>query len=210
LGHRALAISHKAEFIAPLLLRLFLAPVFISAGLNKFNSFDSTVAWFGNSDWGLGLPLPWLLAALATGAELIGGLLLLAGLATRLVAIPLMVTMLVAMTTVHWHNGWFAIAPSNPATSTARPLAAVGLTVAHDSLANSVEVGKRLAAAKSLLQRHGNYPWLTERGHFVVLNNGIEFAATYFIMLLSLFFTGGGRWLSADYWLLRRWPAQPG
>ena len=38
----------------------------------------------------------------------------------------------------------------------------------------------------------------------MVLNNGIEFAATYFIMLLSLLFTGGGRYSSLDYWLARR------
>jgi len=37
-----------------------------------------------------------------------------------------------------------------------------------------------------------------------VLNNGIEFAATYLVMLLSLFFTGGGRLLSLDYWLQRQ------
>jgi len=31
----------------------------------------------------------------------------------------------VAITTVHWQHGWFAIAPSNPATSMAAPLAAL-------------------------------------------------------------------------------------
>ncbi|HEX5635541.1 MAG TPA: DoxX family protein, partial [Gammaproteobacteria bacterium] len=31
--------------------------------------------------------------------------------------------------------------------------------------------------------------------------NGIEFAATYLIMLLVLFFYGAGRYVSADYWL---------
>lgn len=56
-------------------------------------------------------------------------------------------------------------------------------------------------AARSLLREHGNYSWLTGRGSFVVLNNGIEFAAIYFIMLLSLFFTGAGRYASVDYWL---------
>ncbi|MGB5096622.1 MAG: hypothetical protein WBN82_01805 [Porticoccaceae bacterium] len=50
---------------------------------------------------------------------------------------------------------------------------------------------------------------LAEKGNFVVLNNGIEFAATYFIMLLSLFFSGGGRYVSLDYWLARRTGAVP-
>jgi uncharacterized membrane protein YphA (DoxX/SURF4 family) len=53
------------------------------------------------------------------------------------------------------------------------------------------------------LCEHSNFSWLTEKGSFVVLNNGIEFAVTYLIMLLSLLFTGGGRWVSLDYWFAR-------
>ena len=161
------------------------------------------VAWFGNADWGLGLPMPRLMVFLAAIAELFGGVALLLGLATRLLVLPLMITMLVAAGTTHWDNGWFAIAPADPQTSTATVLAAVGIPAAARSLQNSEEVGQRVAAAKSLLRRHGNYSWLTEKGSFVVLNNGIEFAATYFIMLLSLLFTGAGRWVSADYWIAR-------
>ena len=32
-------------------------------------------------------------------------------------------------------------------------------------------------------------------------NNGVEFAVTYILMLLILFFCGGGRFLSLDYWV---------
>lgn len=39
----------------------------------------------------------------------------------------------------------------------------------------------------------------------MVLNNGIEFAATYFIMLLALFFMGAGNYFSVDYWIARKW-----
>ncbi|MEQ9464480.1 MAG: DoxX family protein [Haliea sp.] len=195
--------SRGIDFLAPLLLRLFLAPVFFSAGLTKMMAFESTVSWFGNPEWGLGLPFPWSMAFLATSTELIGGLLLLFGLATRLIAIPLMVTMLVAICTVHWQDGWFAIAPSDPSTSMATPLAAVGFPGAEASLANSEEVGNRLTAARGLLREHGNYNWLTEKGSLVVLNNGIEFGATYFIMLLALFFSGAGRFVSLDYWIGR-------
>jgi hypothetical protein len=42
-----------------------------------------------------------------------------------------------------------------------------------------------------------------------LLNNGIEFAATYFIMLLALFFIGAGRYLSVDFWLARRFAGAP-
>lgn len=194
--------------LPPLLLRLYLAPVMMAAGLHKFRNFDDMVSWFGDPEFGLGLPAPALMVALAAGSELIGGFALLIGFAVRWVAVPLMVSMAVAIGAVHWQHGWFAIAPSDPATSTAKLLADVGIPAAQRSLDNSVEVGKRLSAAKALLREHGNYAWLTEKGGFVILNNGIEFAYTYLIMLLSLFFTGGGRFFSLDYWLgraVRRW-----
>lgn len=38
----------------------------------------------------------------------------------------------------------------------------------------------------------------------MVLNNGVEFAATYLLMLLALFFTGGGKYVSADFRLARK------
>ena len=175
--------STKAiDFVGPLALRLYLVPVFWAAGMNKFNSFEDTAAWFGNPDWGLGLPFPTLLAGLATGTELLGAIALLVGLGTRWFAIPLMVTMLVAIFMVHWHNGWQAIAdPMSPFAS-----ADVGGAI------------DRLDKAKSLLREHGNYDWLTEAGNFVVSNNGVEWAATYFVMLLALFFTGSGK-LSLDH-----------
>lgn len=202
--HDLLDAFRKLDFLAPLALRLYLAPVFIAAGLTKVSGFAGVVDWFGNPDWGLGLPFPALLAGLATAAELGGGFLLLFGLGTRYVAVPLMITMLVAACAVHWENGWFAIAPSEPQTSMAAPLARIGFPGAGESLENSREVGKRLDRAKSILREHGNYDWLTERGNLAVLNNGIEFAATYFIMLLVLFFYGAGRFLSLDYWIHRR------
>jgi hypothetical protein len=49
-----------------------------------------------------------------------------------------------------------------------------------------------------------SYDWLTENGNLVILNNGIEFSATYFIMLLGLFFVGGGRYVSAGYRVARK------
>jgi len=175
----------------------------MAAGWHKFQNFNDMVAWFGNADWGLGLPAPAVMVFLAASAELVGGVALLVGLAVRWFAIPLMISMAVAAATVHWEHGWFAIAPGNPETSTAMVLADIGVPAAKRSLENSAEVGRRVSAAKSILREHGNYSWLTEKGTFVVLNNGIEFAATYFVMLLSLFFTGGGRYFSIDDWLRR-------
>lgn len=190
-----LELSFKVDFLAPLLLRLYLAPIFFVAGWNKFTSFDSTVAWFGNPDWGLGLPMPWLMAALATAAELGGSVLLLFGFATRWISIPLMITMLVAMFTVHWKNGWLAIADNSM------------FLFATERTEGAFT---RLERAKSILREHGNYEWLTENGSYVVLNNGIEFAATYFVMLLALLYMGGGRYLSVDYWVARQFRLRTG
>jgi hypothetical protein len=64
---------------------------------------------------------------------------------------------------------------------------------------------EKLERAKGILQEHGNYDWLTSSGNLVILNNGIEFAATYFIMLLVLLFMGGGRYTSVDYFIGRKW-----
>lgn len=178
--------SRQADFLAPLLLRLYLAPIFLMAGMNKFNNFGNTAAWFGNPDWGLGLPFPELLAFLVISAELAGAVFLLVGFAVRWISIPLMFTMLVAAFSVHIKNGWLAIADGS--------LWLFG----SERVTGGLE---RLDAAKALLKEHGNYDWLTENGNFVMLNNGIEFAATYFIMLLALFFIGGGRYVSVDYWI---------
>ena len=177
--------TRAVDFLGPLALRLYLFPVFWMAGTNKLGSMESTIAWFGNQEWGLGLPLPALLAWLATLSELVGSLALLFGLGVRWFSIPLMFTMIVAAASVHWQHGWLAIAEGSGIFATERTIGA----------------SERLQAAKGLLQEHGNYDWLTEKGSFVILNNGIEFAATYFIMLLILLFIGGGRYVSADYWI---------
>ncbi|UCX04230.1 HvfX family Cu-binding RiPP maturation protein [Shewanella glacialimarina] len=179
-------LSHF-DGLAPLALRIYLAPVLMQAGYNKLAHFKDTAAWFGNPDWGLGLPMPEVMTALAAGTELFGGFLLLIGLATRLISLPLIVTMAVAAFAVHWQNGWLAIADTNS-------------WLANNSV---LEAGEKLAAAKAILQQHGNYEWLTSSGNFVILNNGIEFAITYLLMLLVLLFMGGGRYVSLDYYIQR-------
>ncbi len=182
--HKMLDFTRVADGIAPLLVRLYLAPIMLQAGYNKLTGFDGVVGWFES----LGYPLPTLMAGLAVGAELIGGLFLLLGLAVRWVSIPLMITMLVAALSVHAQNGWLAIADG-------------GSWLANEQV---LEAQEKLAMAKNILQEYGNYEWLTSSGSFTILNNGVEFAMTYFIMLLVLFFIGGGRYTSIDYWLAKR------
>lgn len=179
--------TRAVDFLGPLALRLYLVPVFWVAGTNKLDSMDNIIAWFGNPDWGLGLPFPSLLAWLAVGSEVLGAIALLIGLGTRWFSIPLMVTMLVAAFSVHWSHGWQAVAdPMSPFAN-----------------ANVQGAMDRLDKAKDLLQDHGNYDWLTETGNFVVSNNGMEWAITYFVMLLALFFSGAGK-LSVDHWIAAR------
>jgi len=184
---RLLDSTRVFDFLGPLALRLYLVPIFWMAGTKKLSDMDNVIAWFGNPDWGLGLPFPEFMAWAATLTEAGGAILLLIGFAVRWISIPLMITMAVAAVTVHLQNGWLAIAEGSGLFATERTQGAV----------------ERLDRAKEILQEHGNYSWLTENGNFVVLNNGIEFAATYFIMLLVLFFIGAGRFFSMDYWVRR-------
>ena len=177
------------DFLAPLALRLYLAPIFWMAGVSKLSDIESTAAWFGNPDWGLGLPYPTILAWSAASTEIIGAVLLVIGLAVRWVSIPLMFTMAVAIVSVHWQHGWQAVADTK---------------FCLFNCGDAQEAAERLSAAKEILQEHGHYDWLTGQGSIVVLNNGIEFAATYFIMLLVLFFIGAGRYFSLDFWIDRR------
>ena len=184
-------VRNSVDMLGPLLLRLYLAPVFWVAGNNKWDPFDKDssldpiIQWF---EFGLELPLPTLNAYMAWGAEYLGAICLILGLGTRWISIPLMVTMIVAAVTVHLENGWQAVHD---------------LASPHAS-ANAGEALDRLSRAKSILEEHGNYSWLTEHGSIVMSNNGIEWAATYFVMLLALFFLGGGRFVSVDYWIARK------
>jgi uncharacterized membrane protein YphA (DoxX/SURF4 family) len=191
--HALLDQTRRLDFLAPLALRLYLVPIFWMAGSKKLAAIDSTAEWFGNPEWGLGLPFPELMAWLATLTEITGAIFLFLGLAVRYISIPLMITMVVAAVTVHWQNGWLAIAEGP------------GSLFANERTIGAIE---RLDKAKDILREYGHYDWLTQNGSFVVLNNGIEFAATYFIMLLALFFIGAGRYASIDYWIRRRFMPQ--
>ncbi|XQW86961.1 DoxX family protein [Thalassotalea piscium] len=183
--HSLLNKTRYIDFLAPFMLRMYLVPVFWMAGSTKIEGFDSIVQWFGNSEWGLGLPFPLLMAVLATATEFFGAIALFLGLAVRWFSIPLMITMVVAAGTVHWDNGWQAIAdPSAP--------------FANERV---VEASNKLAIVKETLQEYTNYDYITSSGNVVILNNGIEFSVTYFIMLLALLFLGAGRYVSIDYWV---------
>lgn len=209
--------TQKLDGVASLLLRLILGPVLIAAGWEKItgdNWFAFQLDAFPFPFNVLPVELSWFLAS---WTEFLGGIALLFGLATRWVAVPLAVTMFVAAYAVHLDNGWAAIAPSSP------PQQCIQGSPAHAESnlaqryiqctnvnARTVEASKRLAKAKSLLRQHGNIKYLNGNGSLVKLNNGIEFAASYFAMLMALTVIGGGRYFSLDYYVSLLWKRRRG
>jgi putative oxidoreductase len=94
----------KLKDLPLLLMRLILAYGFFGPAMMKIKNFDSIIEWFGS----IGIPFPTLNAYLATGTEALGAILLLLGFKTRLISIPLMITMIVAIVTVHLKHGFEA------------------------------------------------------------------------------------------------------
>ena len=80
--------------------RLLLAVLFLPAGISKLTGFAGTVGYISS----VGLPAPQAAAALALVVEIVGGLALIAGYQTRIVAIVLAVFTLVA--SFFFHKYW--------------------------------------------------------------------------------------------------------
>ncbi|HLU70324.1 MAG TPA: DoxX family protein [Fibrobacteria bacterium] len=95
LGNTILDISRRFRWLPPLLARVTVGCVFFQAGLGKINNLDNVIGFFGS----MGIPAPAFSAFLVAWIECLGGLLLLAGLGTRLIAVPLSIIMLVALFT---------------------------------------------------------------------------------------------------------------
>ncbi|HEX7900291.1 MAG TPA: DoxX family protein [Planctomycetota bacterium] len=86
-------------------LRIGVGGVFAAHGLQKLIVFGIPgVAGFMSQ---LGIPFPTLSALAVTATELLGGLALVAGAFTRLAALPLAFSMLVAGLTAHLKGGFF-------------------------------------------------------------------------------------------------------
>ena len=182
-----------AEWLAPLAIRSYLVPVFWVAGMNKWHpekGLEFTARYFDR----LGYPLPELMAFLASATEIVGAVMLLLGLATRLTCIPLMGVMAVAVTTVHWKNGWQITADPRS------PFPSEDVDAARERLS---EAGRILRDQGEAL--HGDSGWFTEFGSLTILNNGVALGVTYFVMLLALFYLGGGRFVSLDHYITQAW-----
>ena len=87
-----------------LFVRLVLVYGFYEPAKMKWSNIQSIIDWFD----GMNYPLPAINAYLAASAEAAGVVLLFLGLGSRVISIPLMITMLVAIFTVHIGNGFAA------------------------------------------------------------------------------------------------------
>jgi putative oxidoreductase len=95
LADRALAVAKKLDSLVLLVARLTVGVLFVSTGWGKVHNLEKVTGFFTE----LGIPAPGFNAVLASYSELICGSLLVIGLASRLAALPLVVTMIVALVT---------------------------------------------------------------------------------------------------------------
>lgn len=93
-----LSASCRLAWLPPLLARVTVGLVFVTTGWGKLQNLDRVIAFFQS----LGIPAPEYQAPFVAATELTCGLLLVAGLGTRFAAVPLVVTMLVAIRTALW------------------------------------------------------------------------------------------------------------
>jgi len=96
-------LSH-GQSLSLLLARLAVAYGFYEPAMQKWSDIGAIATWFGS----MGIPFPTLNAYMAATTEITGVVLLTLGLFTRLISLPLMVVMVVAITTVHLAHGFSA------------------------------------------------------------------------------------------------------
>jgi putative oxidoreductase len=102
-------ITATQNTFAPLALRLPVGIIFAAHGSQKLFGWFGGYGLEGTGQWmaSIGLEPGVLMAALSGSAEFFGGLLILLGLATRPAALVAAFTMVVAILSVHIHNGLF-------------------------------------------------------------------------------------------------------
>lgn len=96
-------LSH-GQSLSLLLARLVVAYGFFEPAMQKWSDIKAVAEWFGS----MGIPFPTLNAYMSASTEVTGVVLLTLGLFTRLISIPLMVIMVVAIVTVHLAHGFAA------------------------------------------------------------------------------------------------------
>lgn len=162
------------DFLAPLAIRLLLAPIFWVDGVKRLGLFTAAdFVWYNPMTWwnheafvaGASAMNDTLLSFMGvTGSGLIGGLeiagaiLLILGFAVRWIVLGLFFVVVVL------------------------GIAAIG------------GMGSLGAAAKQFFLEHG---------YTTISSTPFELYITYFVLLLALFFMGAGRWFSLDWYIYR-------
>jgi len=84
----------------PLAVRIVVGWVFLWTGWQKLHFLPRMIENFRS--WGI--PAPEILTPFASGMEFIGGAMLLVGLLTRFISVPMMIIMLVAIVSAKWDD----------------------------------------------------------------------------------------------------------
>lgn len=162
------------DFLPPVLLRLFLAPLLFVSGQQKLGLFTSPdMAWYNPMTWGNSATYQAAVDAMSAapvigsasnimtgvvgGLEILGAFLLLIGFAVRWISIPLLA--LIILTALMALSGQDIV-----------------------------------ATLKEMLMTHG---------YSDMSSSGFAKSVVYFLMLLTLFFMGAGRFFSVDWFLHR-------
>ena len=90
-----LSVTSRLRWLPPTLARLTLGWVFLFSGWGKLHNLDDIIEFFES----LHIPAPQIQAPFVAGVEFVCGLLLLLGLLSRFAAVPLVVVMIVAIST---------------------------------------------------------------------------------------------------------------
>ena len=96
-------LSYLQSF-ALFLARLAVAYGFYEPAMMKWSDIGAVSEWFGS----MGIPFPTLNAYMAAMTEITGVVLLTLGLFTRIISIPMIIIMIVAIKTVHLAHGFSA------------------------------------------------------------------------------------------------------
>jgi len=97
-------LSEYTHSLTLLLARCTVAYGFYEPAMLKWEDIPSVAEWFAS----MGIPFPMQSAYLAASVETAGVVLLMLGLFTRFISIPLIIVMIVAIVTVHIDNGFSA------------------------------------------------------------------------------------------------------
>jgi putative oxidoreductase len=124
-----LLFGKSEQNISSLVLRIGLGLILAAHGAQKLFGWFGGYGLEGTGQWmaSIGLEPGYLMALLAGSAEFFGGVALIIGFLTRPAAIVSAFTMLVAMFSVHWANGFFL---SNGGIEFALALTAASITIA--------------------------------------------------------------------------------